>query len=105
MERYDREGKRDFWLENVPRIAVIYISRPTNRLSIRRKEIKAAVVTDFGQAPAYGDFREPVAGEGETIVRVCAAPLSLIVKALASGRHLHQRLPGRIRTWRGWRRH
>lgn len=59
MERYDREGKRDFWLENVPRIAVIYISRPTNRLSIRRKEIKAAVVTDFGQAPAYGDFREP----------------------------------------------
>ncbi len=49
--------------------------------------MKAAVVTDFGQAPAYGDFREPVAGEGETIVRVHAAPLSPIVKALASGRH------------------
>ncbi|MGH0364885.1 hypothetical protein NKZ04_21820 [Sinorhizobium meliloti] len=40
--------------------------------------MKAAVVTDFGQAPAYGDFREPVAGEGETIVRVCAAPFSPI---------------------------
>jgi NADPH:quinone reductase-like Zn-dependent oxidoreductase len=49
--------------------------------------MKAAVVTDFGQAPAYGDFRDPVAGEGETIVRVHAAPLSPIVKALASGRH------------------
>lgn len=49
--------------------------------------MKAAVVTDFGQAPAYGDFREPIAGEGETIIRVHAAPLSPIVKALASGRH------------------
>lgn len=49
--------------------------------------MKAAVVTDFGKPPAYGDFREPVAGEGETIVRVHAAPLSPIVKALASGRH------------------
>lgn len=49
--------------------------------------MKAAVVTDFGKAPAYGDFRDPVAGEGETIVRVHAAPLSPIVKALASGKH------------------
>jgi NADPH:quinone reductase-like Zn-dependent oxidoreductase len=49
--------------------------------------MKAAVVTDFGKVPAYGDFREPVAGEGETIVRVHAAPLSPIVKALASGKH------------------
>ncbi|RCS23801.1 zinc-binding alcohol dehydrogenase family protein [Phyllobacterium salinisoli] len=49
--------------------------------------MKAAVVTDFGKAPAYGDFRDPVAGKGETIVRVHAAPLSPIVKALASGKH------------------
>lgn len=49
--------------------------------------MKAAVVTDFGQAPVYGDFREPVAGEGDAIVRVHAAPLSPIVRALASGRH------------------
>lgn len=49
--------------------------------------MKAAVVTDFGKLPSYGDFREPIADEGETIVRVHAAPLSPIVKALASGRH------------------
>jgi len=49
--------------------------------------MKAAVVTEFGRPPAYRDFREPVAGEGDTIVQVQAAPLSPIVRALASGRH------------------
>ena len=49
--------------------------------------MKAAIVMEFGKPPVYGDFREPVAGDGENIVRVHAAPLSPIVKALASGRH------------------
>jgi NADPH:quinone reductase-like Zn-dependent oxidoreductase len=49
--------------------------------------MKAAIVTDFGAPPAYGDFRDPVAADGETVVRVHAAPLSPIVRALASGAH------------------
>lgn len=49
--------------------------------------MKAAIVTEFGKAPAFGEFRDPVAGEGETLIRVQAAPLSPIVKALASGTH------------------
>jgi NADPH:quinone reductase-like Zn-dependent oxidoreductase len=49
--------------------------------------MKAAVVTTFDKPPAYDDFREPVAGDGETIIQVHAAPLSPIVKALAAGKH------------------
>lgn len=49
--------------------------------------MRAAVVSSFGQPPSCGDFREPVAGEGETLVSVRAAPLSPIVRALASGKH------------------
>lgn len=49
--------------------------------------MKAAVVKEFGRGPIYGEFEEPVAGEGETVVSVRAAALSPIVRALASGRH------------------
>lgn len=49
--------------------------------------MKAAIVTSFGTAPQVGEFAEPKAGEGETVVTVHAAPLSPIVRALASGRH------------------
>ncbi|MBB2973027.1 zinc-binding alcohol dehydrogenase family protein [Mesorhizobium sp. RMAD-H1] len=49
--------------------------------------MKAAVVTSFDAAPEFGDFDEPLAGEGETVVMVGAAPLSPIVRALAAGRH------------------
>lgn len=49
--------------------------------------MKAAVVTSFGVAPEPGEFREPEAGDGETVVTVSAAPLSPIVRALAAGRH------------------
>ncbi len=49
--------------------------------------MKAAIVETFGVPPAYGEFREPVAVEGETVVAVRAAPLSPIVRGLASGRH------------------
>ncbi len=49
--------------------------------------MKAAVVNSFGVAPEFGEFREPAAGDGETVVTVNAAPLSPIVKGLAAGRH------------------
>ncbi|CCV13946.1 zinc-binding alcohol dehydrogenase family protein [Mesorhizobium sp. STM 4661] len=49
--------------------------------------MKAAVVNHFGEPPEYGDFREPEASDGETIIRVHAAPLSPIVRGLAAGKH------------------
>ncbi|MGO7170974.1 zinc-binding alcohol dehydrogenase family protein [Rhizobium leguminosarum] len=49
--------------------------------------MKAAVVNSFGVSPSFQDFREPEAGEDETVVTVDAAALSPIVKSLASGRH------------------
>ena len=49
--------------------------------------MKAAIVDTLGVAPSYGDFPEPEAGEGETVVTVRAAPLSPIVKSLVAGKH------------------
>ncbi|WP_101926711.1 MULTISPECIES: quinone oxidoreductase family protein [Luteimonas] len=49
--------------------------------------MKAAVVQRFDAPPVYADFDDPVAGAGETVVQVHAAPLSPIVRALAAGRH------------------
>jgi len=49
--------------------------------------MKAAVVQAFSAPPRYTDFADPVAGEGEKLVRVAAAGLHPIVKALASGTH------------------
>lgn len=49
--------------------------------------MKAAVVNSFDAPPAFGEFQEPEAGEGQTVINVTAAPLSPIVKALAAGTH------------------
>ena len=49
--------------------------------------MQAAVVHTLGQPPRCEEFPEPTAGEGEVIVRVRAAGLHPIVKALASGGH------------------
>jgi NADPH:quinone reductase-like Zn-dependent oxidoreductase len=49
--------------------------------------MRAAVVESFDAAPRYGEFREPVAGEGQVLMRVRAAALSNLVKGQASGRH------------------
>ncbi len=49
--------------------------------------MKAVVVNAFGVPPAFQDFREPQAGDGEVVITVHAAPLSPIAKGLASGRH------------------
>ena len=49
--------------------------------------MKAAVVNVLGQPSRYQSFPDPVAGEDEVEVRVRAAGLHPIVKALASGSH------------------
>jgi NADPH:quinone reductase-like Zn-dependent oxidoreductase len=49
--------------------------------------MNAAVVTDFKTPPRYTTFADPVAAEGEKLVRVTAAGLHPIVKALANGSH------------------
>jgi NADPH:quinone reductase-like Zn-dependent oxidoreductase len=49
--------------------------------------MNAAVVESFDKPPRYATFREPVAGEGEVLVKVRAAALSNLVKGQASGKH------------------
>ena len=49
--------------------------------------MKAAVVEKFGATPKYLDFAEPVVEKGEQLVRVTAAGLHPIVKAMAAGTH------------------
>lgn len=49
--------------------------------------MKAAVVSQRGALPSYGDFADPAPTPGATVVSVHAAPLSPIVRALASGTH------------------
>jgi NADPH2:quinone reductase len=49
--------------------------------------MNAAVVNAFDVPPVYSTFADPVAQEGESIVRVTAAGLHPIVKALANGSH------------------
>jgi NADPH:quinone reductase-like Zn-dependent oxidoreductase len=49
--------------------------------------MKATVVESFDRAPRYGEFADPVAGDGEVLIEVKAAGLHPIVKALASGKH------------------
>jgi len=49
--------------------------------------MKAAVLHQFGQAPKFEDFPDPVPGEGEVIVHVKAVALENVDKAMASGSH------------------
>ncbi|MGB0122620.1 MAG: zinc-binding alcohol dehydrogenase family protein, partial [Silvibacterium sp.] len=49
--------------------------------------MNAAVVEAFDRPPRYGEFADPVAAEGEVLVKVSAAGLHPIVKALAKGTH------------------
>jgi NADPH:quinone reductase-like Zn-dependent oxidoreductase len=49
--------------------------------------MKAAIVKAPGSVPVYGDFDEPVARSGQTIVAVSASALSQLTKARASGSH------------------
>jgi NADPH:quinone reductase-like Zn-dependent oxidoreductase len=49
--------------------------------------MRAAVVNVFGEAPKFGEFRDPEPVEGETTIRVRAAGLHQLVRGLASGTH------------------
>lgn len=49
--------------------------------------MNAAVVTAFDAPPRYESFADPVAQEGEALVKVTAAGLHPIVKSLANGTH------------------
>jgi NADPH:quinone reductase-like Zn-dependent oxidoreductase len=49
--------------------------------------MKAAIVRAAGQAPVYGDFEAPAAGDGEVLINVSAAALSQVVRGRASGSH------------------
>lgn len=49
--------------------------------------MKAAVVEAYDRDPHYAEFADPVAGDGETVVRVAAAGLHPIVRSLANGTH------------------
>jgi NADPH:quinone reductase-like Zn-dependent oxidoreductase len=49
--------------------------------------MNAAVVSSFAVPPRYTAFADPIAAEGEMLVKVSAAGLHPIVKALAKGTH------------------
>jgi len=49
--------------------------------------MKAAVIDLPGRGPRFAGFREPVVGDGETLVEVTAAGLHPLVRMLASGQH------------------
>jgi NADPH:quinone reductase-like Zn-dependent oxidoreductase len=49
--------------------------------------MKAAVLRQAGTSPRFEEFDDPVAGEGEVLVKVTAASLKPIDKAMASGGH------------------
>jgi len=49
--------------------------------------MKAAIVVEAGKTPVYGDFKEPVAVNGEKRIAVTAASLSHLVRGRASGNH------------------
>jgi NADPH:quinone reductase-like Zn-dependent oxidoreductase len=47
----------------------------------------AAVLHKLGSAPRYEQFDDPVAGDGEVLIKVLAASLKPIDKAMAGGKH------------------
>ncbi len=49
--------------------------------------MKAAIITAAGKAAVYGDFDEPVAGEGLELITVSASALSQFSKSRSAGSH------------------
>jgi len=49
--------------------------------------MKAAIVVEAGQAPVYGDFKDPVSESGKSLIRVTASSISHVTKSRASGAH------------------
>ena len=53
--------------------------------------MKAAVVEDWGQAPKYADFPEPIARDGAVVATVEASALTNLTRGLMSGKHYASR--------------
>jgi NADPH:quinone reductase-like Zn-dependent oxidoreductase len=49
--------------------------------------MKAAIVSQAGQAPAYGDFAAPAPAPGVSVIRVAASAISHVARSRASGAH------------------
>jgi NADPH:quinone reductase-like Zn-dependent oxidoreductase len=49
--------------------------------------MKAAIVRSAGATPQYGDFAEPIVGEGRGVVELVAAGIHAITRSLAGGEH------------------
>ena len=49
--------------------------------------MKAAIVNEAGAAPVYGEFRNPEAAAGKSLIRVTASSLSHVTRSRASGAH------------------
>jgi NADPH:quinone reductase-like Zn-dependent oxidoreductase len=50
--------------------------------------MKAVVIRELGHDPVYGEFEEPVPGEGEVRVALTASALTNFTKVRAAGRHV-----------------
>jgi NADPH:quinone reductase-like Zn-dependent oxidoreductase len=49
--------------------------------------MKAAIITEAGKSPIYGDFLEPIPGNDEVLITVTASALSHLTKGRAAGTH------------------
>jgi NADPH:quinone reductase-like Zn-dependent oxidoreductase len=49
--------------------------------------MRAGIITAAGKSPVYGDFDEPVAGEGQELITVSASALSQFSRSRSSGSH------------------
>jgi NADPH:quinone reductase-like Zn-dependent oxidoreductase len=49
--------------------------------------MKAAIVQAAGSAPVYGDFDDPVAGQGSQVVELVATAIHHVTRSVATGRH------------------
>jgi NADPH:quinone reductase-like Zn-dependent oxidoreductase len=49
--------------------------------------VKAAIIVEAGQAPVYGDFKDPVPTGDQSLIRVTAASISHVTRSRASGAH------------------
>jgi NADPH:quinone reductase-like Zn-dependent oxidoreductase len=55
--------------------------------------MKAAIVTEAGRPPIYGEFRDPVPADGEKLIRVTASALNNLAKSRAAGVHYSSSSP------------
>lgn len=49
--------------------------------------MKAAIVSEAGKPPVYGDFTDPVRASGKSLIRVAASSISHVTRGRASGAH------------------